>query len=79
MVEVVDGIGVRVSSAMNPWMDCIFVVKEENIEEAKEVLLKAWNDYWEDDDGWCFGDFLETRMDSSGIPFTSYYESEEEE
>lgn len=79
MVEVVDGIGIRVSSELNEWMSCMFVVNADDIDEAKEVLQKAWNDYWEEDDGWCFGDFLETRMDSAGILFTSYYDSEEEE
>lgn len=73
MVEVVKDSVIRVQSSMNEWMDCIFLISEEEKERAIEILKKAWDDFWKEGEGWCYGNFLETRMVEAGIAFDSYY------
>lgn len=73
MVEEMKGGCIRVQSSTNEWMDCIFLVSEEEKERAKEVLQKAWDDFWAHGEGWCYGNFLETKMVEAGIAFDAYY------
>lgn len=79
MVEISkDGV-IRVQSSTNEWMDAIYLVNKEDVDKAKEVLQKAWDDYWEDGDGWCYGNFMESRLIEAGIAFDAYYADTEEE
>lgn len=71
MVEILKSGVVRVQSSLNPWMDCIFLVSNEK--RAKEVLQKAWDDFWEDGDCECYGDFLEEALTEANINFESFY------
>ena len=73
MVEVLECSVIRVSSVLNEWMDCVFVLRKDDEEKAVEVLKKAWDDFWKDDEGWCYGDYLEERLASANIEFDSYY------
>lgn len=73
MVEEMKGGCIRVQSSTNEWMDCIFLVSEEDKEKAKEVLQKAWDDFWEYGEGWCYGNSLEAKMVEAGIAFDAYY------
>ena len=59
MVEILKESVIRVQSSMNEWMDCVFVV--------------AWDSFWEDGDGWCYGNYLEAKMVEAGIAFDAYY------
>lgn len=69
MVEILKDSVIRVQSSMNEWMDCVFVVSKEDEEKAHEVLSKAWDSFWEDGDGWCYGNYLEAKMVEAGITF----------
>lgn len=73
MVEVLKNSVIRVQSSMNEWMDCIFLVSKDDEERAKEVLQKAWDDFWEEGEGWCYGNFLEARMVEADISFEAFY------
>lgn len=73
MVEVLECSVIRVSSVLNEWMDCVFVVRKDDEEKAIEVLKKAWDDFWKDNEGWCYGDYLEERLAEANIEFDSYY------
>lgn len=73
MVEVLKDSIIRIQSSTNEWMDAIFLVKKEEEEKAKEVLQKAWDDFWEEGEGWCYGNFLEARLVEAGIAFDAYY------
>ena len=55
MVGLLNDRCIRVYSEMNEWMDCIFIVSAEDAERAEKVLQEAWDSYWEDGDGWCYG------------------------
>lgn len=41
MVEEIKGGCIRVQSVTNEWMDCVFLVSENEKEKALEVLKKA--------------------------------------
>ena len=73
MVEVLGCSAIRVSSVLNEWMDCVFLVRKDDEEKAIEVLKKAWDDFWKDDEGGCYGDYLEDRLAFANIEFDSYY------
>lgn len=73
MVEEMKCGCIRVQSSTNEWMDCIFLVAEEEKEKAIKTLEKAWDDFWEAGEGWCYGNFLEDRLVKAGVAFDSYY------
>lgn len=73
MVEEIKGGCIRVQSSTNEWMDCIFLVSEEEKEKAIEVLKKAWDAFWEEDESLYYGNFLEAKMVEAGIAFDAYY------
>lgn len=73
MVEEMKGGCIRVQSSTNEWMDCVFLVSQEDKERAIEVLKKAWDAFWEEGEGWCYGNFLEAKMVEAGIAFDAYY------
>ena len=72
-VEVLKESVIRVQSQLNDWMDCVFVVSKDDEEKAREVLEKAWDSFWEDGDGWCYGNYLEDKLVNAGIAFDAYY------
>lgn len=77
MVERIEDTCIRIRSEMNEWMDCIFIVSEEDAARAEKVLQEAWDSYWEDGDGWCYGNYLEDKMIKAGIAFDAYYSDAE--
>ena len=77
MVGLLNDRCIRVYSEMNEWMDCIFIVSAEDAERAEKVLQEAWDSYWEDGDGWCYGNYLSDKMIKARISFDVYYRSEE--
>lgn len=78
-VEVLKESVIRVQSQLNDWMDCVFVVSKDDEEKAREVLEKAWDSFWEDGDGWCYGNYLEDKLVNAGIAFDAYYTDAEEQ
>lgn len=56
----------------------MFVVSKDDEEKAREVLEKAWDSFWEDGDGWCYGNYLEDKLINAGIAFDAYYADAEE-
>lgn len=67
MVEEMKGGCIRVQSSTNEWMDCIFLVSEEEKEKAIEVLKKAWDDFWEEGKGGCPDTVRELVEDAEAI------------
>ena len=43
MVEKIKDTCIRIRSEMNEWMDCIFIVSEEDAVRAEKVLQEAWD------------------------------------
>lgn len=78
MVTVSKDSVIRVQSSSNEWMDAVYLVSKDDEEKAKEVLQKAWDDFWEDGDGWCYGNYLEDKLVQAGIAFDAYYSDAED-
>lgn len=72
-VEILKESVIRVQSQLNDWMDCVFVVNKNDEQKARDVLEKAWDSFWEDVDGWCYGNYLEDKLMNAGIVFDAYY------
>lgn len=77
-VEILKESVIRVQSQLNDWMDCVFVVNKNDEEKAREILEKAWDSFWEDGDGWCYGNYLEDKLINAGVVFDAYYADAEE-
>lgn len=41
------------------------------------VSFETWDSYWEDGDGWCYGNYLEDKLINAGIAFDAYYSDTE--
>lgn len=52
-------------------------IKKEDAVRAEKVLQEAWDSYWEDGDGWCYGNYLEDKLINAGIAFDAYYSDTE--
>lgn len=78
MVELVKDSVIKVSSVLNDWLDCVFVVSKDEEEKAVEVIKKAYDSFWEDGEGWCYGNYLEAKLVEANIAFDSYYAEVEE-
>lgn len=53
-------------------------MSEEDAARAEKVLQEAWDSYWEDGDGWRYGNYLEDKLIKAGIAFDSYYADSED-
>lgn len=51
---------------------------ESNFLKHIEWNKEAWDSYWEDGDGWCYGNYLEDKLIKAGIAFDSYYADSED-
>jgi hypothetical protein len=75
---------INIYSETNTWMDATFTVDVKDEARAREVLNKAWEAYWEDEDAEneCYGDWLENAMQTAGIEYEVTYaddDSDEDE
>jgi hypothetical protein len=75
---------INIYSETNTWMDATFTVDAKDEARAQEVLNKAWEAYWEDEDAEneCYGDWLENAMQAAGIEYEVTYaddDSDEDE
>ena len=61
-VEVLKESVIRVQSQLNDWMDCVFVVSKDDEEKAREVLEKAWDSFWEENNSTGGRGRIGTRM-----------------
>ena len=77
-VEILKESVIRVQSQLNDWMNCVFVVNKNDEEKARDVLERAWDSFWEDGDGWCYGNYLEDKLINAGVVFDVYYADAEE-
>ena len=69
---------IRLFSTLNQWMDCVFLVMEEDKEYAIDVLDRVWNQFWEQNDE-PYGDFLENALYEVGIEYEVFYTNKTEE
>lgn len=61
-------VGVRWSSAENPWIDVVAVVNEKDAHAAIASMSRAKDLYW-DSVYECYGDAVECELSQNGIPY----------
>ena len=75
MVEISKESSIRVQSSMTEWMNVIFLVSKKDEVKAGEVLQRAFDDFWEQEDV-CYGDWLKEKMEEAGIEFEMFFGEE---
>lgn len=76
-----DRTAVHVFSTMNEWMDCVFIVRNEDVEKAACVLDKAFGDWFDDPDAHFvpYGNWLCSAMDAAGFEYDVFFHDSGEE
>ena len=73
---------IRWFSEMNPWIDVVIVVNDEDAKDAYYAVEAARDDYWDEDNlVECYGDCLEYRLEDAGIKplWTIYHDANRED
>lgn len=74
---------INVFSDMNPWMDLILLVPDEDFEKAKDVAEKAFDNFWNDpkveEECWAYGDWIGWKLKEAGINFEMYFKNGDKE
>ena len=72
---------INVYSDMNTWIDFCVLVDEEDFENAKLIIEKAYDDWWELPDAQFepLGDFIGGKLTENGINFEIYFKEEKAE
>lgn len=73
---------INLYSDMNTWIDFVIIpCKSEDFNKAKEVVEKAFDDWWSAPEAECepIGDWVSDKLKENGIEFEIYFKHEEEE
>lgn len=66
---------------MNPWMDLILLVNDEDFDKAKIVTEKAFDDFWNDpkveEECWAYGDWIGWKLKEACIKYSMYFRESE--
>lgn len=75
---------INLYSDMNPWMDLVLLIKDKDdkvFEKAKEVVNKAFDDFWNDpkveEQCWAYGDWIGWKLTEAGIEYEMYFKNNE--
>lgn len=64
--------GLRYFSFMNPWIDYLVIVLNDDVSRATETIQKAMDMYW-DEEYECYGDAVECQLMENKIPYFIQY------
>lgn len=72
---------ILIYSDMNTWIDFCILVSDKDFNKAKEVIEKAYDDWWTVTDAEFepIGDWVSDKLKENGIEFEIYFKHEEEE
>ena len=72
---------ILIYSDMNTWIDFCILVSDKDFNKAKEVIEKAYDDWWTVPDAEFepIGDWVSDKLKENGIEFEIYFKYEEEE
>ena len=72
---------ILIYSDMNTWIDFCILVSDKDFNKAKEVIEKAYDDWWTvpDTEFEPIGDWVSDKLKENGIEFEIYFKYEEEE
>lgn len=78
---IVTRICINVFSELNPWIDFCILVDEMQFNKAKEIVEKAWDDWWDDDCGYDepIADYISSCLTDNGIEHEIYFSDDNEE
>lgn len=54
-------------SEINSWIDALFVCSPNVYEKTKEIVERAYNDWFEEDDPDEIGDYIRMRLDENDL------------
>ena len=69
-------VGLRWFSVMNPDMDCVVFVADEQETDASNAITIAIDRYWDGECEECYGDAIENELRDRGIPYFIVYEEQ---
>ena len=72
---------ILIYSDMNTWIDFCILVSDKDFNKAKEVIEKAYDDWWTlpDAEFEPIADWVSDKLKENGIEFEIYFKHEEEE
>ena len=72
---------ILIYSDMNTWIDFCILVSDKDFNKAKEVIEKAYDDWWTlpDAEFEPIADWVSDKLKENGIEFEIYFKNEEEE
>lgn len=73
---------INLYSKWNTWIDfCILIPSQEDFEKAKEIVQKAYDDWWEDSDAQyeTIGDYIGIRLSENDIEYEIYFKMDDKE
>ena len=72
---------ILIYSDMNTWIDFCILVSDKDLNKAKEVIEKAYDDWWTlpDAEFEPIADWVSDKLKENGIEFEIYFKHEEEE
>ena len=72
---------ILIYSDMNTWIDFCILVSDKDFNKAKEVIEKAYDDWWTlpDAEFEPIADWVSDKLKENGIEFEIYFKYEEEE
>lgn len=72
---------INLYSDMNSWMDLILLISDEDFENAKRVVGKAFDDFWNDpkveEECWTYGDWIRWKLKEANIKYDMYFRETE--
>ena len=66
-------------SFMNDFMQLLLYVEEEHTQAALECLERGFDDFYDEECAYCFGDCVEYRLSELNIPYIIEYPEYDEE
>ena len=73
---------INLYSELNMWIDlCILIPSQKDFEKAKEIVRKAYDDWWEDSYAQyeAIGDYIGIRLSENDIEYEIYFKMDDEE
>ena len=64
---------IRWYSTENPWMDFVVIVDKDDASRSSELIDDAIVSWWEDDNGFAYGDVVENALADAGIDYDIHY------
>ena len=58
---------IRWFSEMNPWLDVVVVVSDDDAQDAYAAVEAACDEFWDEDNQMCYGDLIDLHLEDYGV------------